>query len=250
MQFWFKRILSGAVLFGALLPVAAHATPSTHIWAPSTDTQAFGTVHLTHDVYAPVDKDSAGNRVAPVINLGLEAGVSPSDKVGVEVGFDVIQAGVAADASPAYYNAKVATPENALGEGMPAIAVGGYLFGTSSDKTDYNVIYGKVGRTFGSLGRLSVGYYTGNDKLLLDELGNKANNGVMACWEDTLSSVSDNLWAAVEYMGGDNFLGTLNIGVAWVFTPEVSVLAGYDRLNNRDLTGVADTFTLQLDLNF
>ena len=38
----------------------AHATASTLIWAPSTDTQDYGTGHITADVYVPVEKNRDG----------------------------------------------------------------------------------------------------------------------------------------------------------------------------------------------
>lgn len=107
--------------------------------------------------------------------------------------------------------------------GAPALAVGTFLMGTKSGVTDYNVIYGKAA---------------------------KASAGVLLCWEKTVSEVSDKLWIAVDYMGGDSFLGTTNLGLAWAFTQSISVIFGYDILNNRDLPGYADTFTTQLDINF
>lgn len=242
--------VSAVSLIGVLGAATVNATPSTHIWAPSADIQPYKVVHLTHDVYAPVSDDAAGNRVAPVINLGLTVGVLPFEKINMEAGFDIIQNGTAADANPDYYNVKVGTPENGLVNGFPALAVGVYLIGTKSDVTDYNVMYGKVAKTLGQIGKVSAGYYSGNDKLLLDEKGKKANDGVLLCWERTMTEVSDKLWVAVDYMGGNNALGTLNAGFAWSFTPNISVIFGYDMLNNRDLTGVADTFTTQLDINF
>jgi len=244
------KVISTVLLTGIIGVASAYATPSTHIWAPSTDIQPYKVVHLTHDVYAPVAKDVNDVRVAPTINLGLTTGILPFDKINAEAGFDIIQAGVSADANPMYLNFKVGTPEDKLMKGMPAIAAGSYLIGTKSDVTDYNVVYGKVAKTFGQIGKVSLGYYTGNDKLLLDENGDKANDGVMLCWEKTVSEISDKLWVAVDYMGGDNALGTLNLGFAWSFTSNVSVIFGYDMLNNQDLTGVADTFTTQLDINF
>lgn len=243
-------VVSAVSLIGMIGAAAVYATPSTHIWAPSADIQPYKVVHLTHDVYAPVSKDAADARVAPLTNLGLEVGVLPFEKVNMEVGFDIIQAGTAADANPVYYNLKIGTPENSLGQGLPALAVGSYLIGTKKDVTDYNVMYGKAAKTVGNIGKFSVGYYTGNDKLLLDDKGEKANDGILLCWEKTVTEVSDKLWVAVDYMGGDNALGTLNVGFAWSFTPNVSVIFGYDMLNNQDLTGVADTFTTQLDINF
>lgn len=245
-------VVSAATLTCMVGAAAVYATPSTHIWAPSADIQPYKVVHLTHDVYAPVSNKNAaaGTRIAPVINLGLEVGVLPFEKINMEAGFDIIQTGTLADASPVYYNLKIGTPENSLGKGLPALAVGSYLIGTKKDVTDYNVMYGKAAKSVGNIGKFSVGFYTGNDKLLLDDKGKKANDGILLCWEKTVTEVSDKLWVAVDYMGGDNFLGTLNVGVAWSFTPNVSVIVGYDMLNNQDLPGFADTFTTQLDINF
>ena len=250
------RVISTVLLTGIIGVASAYATPSTHIWAPSTDIQPYKVVHLTHDVYAPVSKDAADGRVAPVINLGLEVGVLPFEKVNLEVGFDIIQNGTDYDANPLYLNFKFGTPEDKLMKGAPAIAVGSYLIGTKSEgptRSDANVIYGKVAKTFGQFGKVSAGYYTGNDEVLsvVDNSGSETkNDGVMLCWEKTVSEISDKLWVAVDYMGGDNALGTLNLGFAWSFTSNVSVIFGYDMLNNQDLTGVADTFTTQLDINF
>lgn len=228
----------------------ASATPSTHIWAPSTDVQAYGVFHLTHDVYVPAKTDKNGNRPNTVTNLGLTTGVLPYEKVNMEVGFDHIAGLGAQDEYPYYLNAKVGTPEDALGKGIPAIALGVYGVGTRSvdpSRTDYNVYYGKVGKTLPVVGRISVGYYQGNDKLLLDDQGKKDNSGILLCWERTISEISDNLWLAVDYQGGKNSLGALNYGFAWKFAPNTSVIFGYDDYNNPDLV---DTVTVQLDIDF
>src|SRR4030065_2214300 len=91
-------VVSAATLTCMVGAAAVYATPSTHIWAPSADIQPYKVVHLTHDVYAPVSKDAADARVAPVINLGLEVGVLPFEKLNLEVGFDIIQNGTDYDA--------------------------------------------------------------------------------------------------------------------------------------------------------
>jgi hypothetical protein len=49
----------------------AHATASTHIWAPSTDTQAWGTGHVTADVYIPSERNADGSRANTITNTGL-----------------------------------------------------------------------------------------------------------------------------------------------------------------------------------
>lgn len=237
-----KRMIKGFVFtLGAvaLLTGTAGATPSTHIWAPSTDVQAYGVFHLTHDTYIPVE----GAKAAPVTNEGLTVGVLPSEKVNVEVGFDLINNGTPADADPIYFNAKVGIPEDALGKGIPALAVGAYALGTKKDSTDYNVYYGKIGKTVPVAGRFSIGYFQGNEDLL----GKDENAGILLCWERTMSEISDNLWVAIDYQGGKSALGALNYGFAWKFAPNTSVIFGYDDYNNVDL---ADTYTVQLDIDF
>ena len=64
-----------------------------------------------------------------------------------------------------------------------------------------------------------------------------------------MSEISDRLSMAVDYMGGDNSLGGLSFGVAWKFTPRVSMILGYDIWNDRAIAG-ANTITTQLDIDF
>ena len=40
----------------------AYATPSTHIWSPSTDVQPYKKWHLTADFYVPTESNSDGSR--------------------------------------------------------------------------------------------------------------------------------------------------------------------------------------------
>jgi len=236
------RVISTVLFTGMLGVASAYATPSTHVWAPSTDIQAYGVAHITSDIYVPVKKLS-GVRPGTITNLGLTTGVLPYEKLGLEVGFDHIEGNY-----PLYFNAKLGIPEKAYGDLFPALAVGGYSIGTKSDVTDYNVYYLKAAKTIGTFGRLSVGYYTGNEDLLVDENGESAENGAMICWERTISEISDNLWVAVDYMGGDSSFGALSYGFAWKFAPNTSVIFGYVDQNNDDLA--ADSFTVQVDIDF
>jgi hypothetical protein len=147
-----------------------------------------------------------------------------------------------ADDTPYYFNAKVATPEGALFGGSPALAVGGYNFGTESDVTNQNIVYGLVAKTLPVVGRFSVGYFTSNEDVIGDD-----NSDILASWDRTLTEISPKLWAAVDYQGGESALGALSFGLSWAFADNVSVIAGYDIFNNSDLN---DTFTTQLDINF
>jgi hypothetical protein len=233
-----------------LVTPAAFATASTHIWAPSSDVQPYKLVHITSDMYLPVEYDAAGNRIATVTNLGLTVGVLPFKLVNMEIGFDHKSGLGMLDDYPLYGNAKIGIPENAFGNISPALAVGVFDVGTKSDMTDFNVVYGKIAKSFAvdslSLGRFSIGYFSGHDKLLLDAKGDADNDGLLLAWERTMSELSDKLWICVEYMGTESAYGTVNFGAAWKFAPNVAVLAGYSKFNNEDLAGTA---TVQVDID-
>ncbi len=228
-----------------------HATPSTHIWAPSTDVQAYGVIHITGDMYLPVGRDSAGIRPDTVTNEGLTVGVLPFEKFNIETGFDHKTGLGDLDDYPIYFNAKGGIPEEAFGEFFPALAVGAYDIGTREDRTDYNIIYGKAAKTFKvgdfNLGRISAGYFNGNDKLLLNADGEKDNDGFFGAWERTMTEISDKLWLCVEYQGTKSSYGALTFGGSWKFSDNVSMIVGFDRFNNRNL---ADTVTIQFDVDF
>ena len=255
------KVISTVLFTGMLGVASAYATPSTHVWAPSTDVQAYGVAHVTSDIYVPVKKidldvpaDGIPDRPGTITNLGLTVGVLPYEKVGLEVGFDHIEGQY-----PLYLNAKLGIPENAYGEFFPALAIGGYSIGTktggdatvtpSKPGNDYNIYYAKAAKTIGSFGRISAGYFTGNDKLLLDENGKASEDGVLLCWERTISEISDNLWVAVDYMGSDSNVGALSYGFAWKFAPNTSVIFGYVDQNN-DKVAPGDTVTVQVDIDF
>src|SRR6266702_3216711 len=74
----------------------AIATPSTQIWIPSTDVQAYKTFHLGIDNYfraSGVSKsapNAAATRHANVMDIGPVMGVSPFEKLQAEIGFDYL----------------------------------------------------------------------------------------------------------------------------------------------------------------
>jgi hypothetical protein len=159
------------------------------------------------------------------------------------------------DNHPIYFNAKIGLPEDAFFKGFPAIALGAYNFGLKTNLTNYNIIYGEIAKTIPILGRISVGYYTGNDKVLVDENLQKANNGILLSWDRTMTEISDKLWLAIDYQGGKNYLGALSFGASWAFSKNVSVIFGYDIYNNKNAyyntsNQNANTFTAQVDINF
>ncbi len=232
------------------------ATGSTQIWIPSTDFQKFKTLHLGIDNYIRVKNQSESSRGAGIYDIGLTTGILPWEKFQAEVGFDYLGMGDGFyDKNPIYLNFKLGAPENALFKGAPAIAFGGQNFGTKSNLTNYNVMYGLLAKTIPILGRLSAGYYVGNSKILVDENSAKANSGILLSLDRPMNEISDKLWFAVDYQGGKNYLGALNVGFSWSFSSNVSVIFAYDIYNNqkvayntKDLN--LNSFTTQLDINF
>jgi len=232
-----------------VLPVLA--TPTTHIWAPSTDVQPFARWHITADVYVPVEKNPAGRNISPVTNLGLTVGVLPDDKFQMEIGFDHKAGLETLDNSPFYFNLKAGIPDKTFGNYSPAVAVGIFDVGTEGDRTNNNVLYVKLAKSFVlnnfDIGRFSLGYFRGNPKLLLDKAGHPDNKGFLVAWERTLKEVSDKLWVCVEYMGSSSSYGSLNFGFSWKFSNSTSLLIGYNIYSNSDLPR---TLTVQTDIDF
>ena len=235
-----------ALLF---LPELAGATATTHIWGPSTDVQPFNVWHITSDMYLPVKADSSGNRVPTVTNIGLTVGVLPFRQINLELGVDHKSGLGPADRYPFYFNAKLGIPEAAFGKYFPALAVGMFDHGHKDKVTNYDVAYGEVAKTIGPVGRISVGYFSGNKDMLLNARGERDNTGVLLAWERTLSELSDKLWICAEYMGSHSLYGTLNFGASWKFSDNVALLAGYDIYNESKLN-LPNTFTLQADIDF
>ena len=244
-----------AVLLFAATGQTVFATATTHIWGPSTDVQPFKKWHITSDMYLPVEDDPSGARVPTVTNIGLTVGVLPFQKINLEVGVDHKTGNGNLDRYPLYVNAKLGLPEGAFGRYFPAVAAGIFDVGTKAYSTDthigtnFDVLYAKVAKTVGPVGRYSVGYFSGNKDLLLNEKGAKVNTGVMVTWERTMNELSDKLWLCVEYMGSRSLYGTFNVGASWKFADNVVLLAGYDVYNN-DKLNLPNTFTLQVDIDF
>ena len=246
------KIVTLAMALTIAVSGAALATPSTQIWIPSTDIQAYKTLHLGIDNYIRTSKN--GPVANNVYDIGLTAGVLPWEKLQAEVGIDYIDGGTnaGADAHPLYFNAKLGTPEDSLFKYSPALAVGIYNVGTQTGgvaPTKQNMVYGLLAKTLPVIGRLSAGGYHGSSTVLVDENGKSANDGVLLSWDRTMSEISDKLWMAVDYQSGESALGALNFGVSWAFSKNVSVIFGYDIYNNTK-TGGKNTFTTQLDINF
>ncbi len=173
-----------------------------------------------------------------------------------ELGFDINEnqySGLAqANQYPLYLNGKYGLPEGAK---TPAVAVGAEYLGTKSGgvgTTNYDICFALIAKTFGKAGRLSVGGYEGNGTLLVDEKGNLANSGAIVTWD---KSITDKVWACVDYASGKSWYGTLSLGASYAFSSNTSVIFAYVIPNNYNVSPfgavpMTNMFTTQLDINF
>jgi hypothetical protein len=121
-----------------------------------------------------------------------------------------------------------------------------------------NIVYALAAKTLPeigkipSLGRISAGYYQGAKRALVDtrlDPETAQNKGVLLSWDRTMTEISDKLWLAADYQGGNNVMGSVNFGASWAFSKNVSLIVGYDVYTQKALAG-NNTFTTQLDINF
>ena len=244
------KILAAAGVVVALACGSALATPSTQIWIPSTDAKDFKNFHIDLDNYARFSSkpDPATGVSTNMYNIGLSAGVLPFENIKLEVGVDFLKQDVKDyDDHPFYFNAKLATPEDAFGiKGLPAFAAGAFNLGTAS-VTQQNIVYGLVAKTLPVIGRLSIGGYNGSEKTL----GKKTNNGLLASWDRSMPEISDKLWLAVDYMSGNNANGEVSVGGSWAFSKQISLIVGAVFFNpfQSTLYGGKPTITTQIDIS-
>ncbi|MCU0652417.1 MAG: hypothetical protein MUC39_05705 [Candidatus Omnitrophica bacterium] len=261
------RICILSFTFCALCFAFSYATPTTLIWAPSTDIQPYKKIHLNVDNYTSVrGKDHNDVRLyvqqvyGPTFSLLSDKPEenllgklwSPLGKIMAETGFDYKKGfGPLLDKWPLYFHFKLGVPEDAYFKYMPAFAVGCYDMGYKHNYTNNNVWYLRGAKTLNigklNLGRFSAGYFNGNAKTLRDQDSLRDNQGAMLAWERTMSEISDKLWLCVDYQGTRSTYGALNYGFAWKFTNNISTIIGYEVYNNPNYR---NTITFQLDIDF
>lgn len=221
-----KKLIYNLLLIGFMV-TSVWATPSTQIWNPSTDIQARGGWHLGIDDYFTIEDRSSGGYSFPT-DLGLTYGLTSNIEMGID-GF----LPQATPGSPLAFNAKYGLPESGA---IPALAFGGYGFGLQAGVTDQNIIYGLAAKTF-IFGRISAGYFKGKETVIGSD-----GSGVILTWDKTLT---DKVWASIDYAGGNSAMGALFAGFSYAFSPNTSVIFAYGKYNN----GAVPTVTTQLDIN-
>jgi len=239
-----RRLLTACAAACMALPITASATPSTQIWIPSTDIQAFLKPHIGWDIYLNAYGDGI------ISNGGLTIGVLPTKKIGLELGVDYRD--LSGDHTyPWYLNAKLGLPEDAFFKHMPAFAIGIYDLGLKKDVSAYNVSYALLAKTIWKLGRFSFGGYKGGigtdpKALWLNKDGEVQDMGALASWDRVMSELTDKLWLAIDFQSGSNGYGAISVGASYNFAKNASVIVGYDYFLNPALK---PTVTVQFDIN-
>jgi len=231
---------------------AAHATSSSTMWTPMTlDIQSYGVLHWGVDNYFTAFRKASNGAGDFPTDAGLTVGVLPFQKFQMEVGIDWLEP----SDDPLFFNAKLGAPEGALFSGAPALEVGIINAGTKRNVTNYNIVYGVIGKSFSGVGRLSVGPYVGNSKLLVNARGKKENDGFIVGFDRGFMPVKDaegnafnRLVFAADYASGNNALGGGAAGLYYYFTRNISLLTGPVWFNEEAINGKWK-WSIQLDIN-
>lgn len=198
---------------------AAHATPSTLVWIPSTDIQPANVTHFGYDVYAP----SSGSTLN---DIGLTFG---SGKV--EYGVDYLSMDGIRD--PVRLNAKALLKDETAS--MSRLVAGVFDAGGYAAS---NMVYLLGSKTFSGT-RLHFGCCSGK----ADVLG--SDHTMLLLGVDR--AFGPKWWGAVDYQSGRSSFGALSVGVSYNFTPSRSLILGWDWYSDPSLP---DTLTVQVDANF
>ncbi|HET7786277.1 MAG TPA: hypothetical protein VFL36_09915 [Myxococcales bacterium] len=243
----------------ALCALAARATPTTTVWAPSTTAiQPFLTPHLTYDTYF-WRRGSAGSTSSAIypVTTGLTMGVLPFDNLQLEVGFDLL---LPAD-NPLLLNAKLGIPEDRLLKWMPSFAIGIMGVGTKGTTatqlgTDYDMLYAQAQHSLPFGGFVSVGGYYGlQPRLYLSSAGDEQRAGFIG-GAGSPDIVVDLPWLqkvtlTADVQTGKNTFGAAAGALNLFFTDKISVLMGPVYFFDRSLQPGSSQvmWTMQLDID-
>lgn len=231
----------------AVLPSRAEATPSNIIMIPSADVQPYGTLRLGIDNNTTFFKSPSSGGYAMPVTYGITAGTFDAVVLQSEVGVDIKEV----TEKPLSFNAKLCSPEGSINDILPGICFGGYDFGTEVDATDNNILYGEIAKTLSFFGRFTVGYFIGNEKLLLNRNGEKDNEGIMFAFDRRMPDVNEKLWFGFDLMATNSKYGTESWGLGWSFSETAALTVAYVRFNDPKVSPVGDNLvSLQVDFDF
>lgn len=247
-----KKVLEAVVVVATLLVARpAWSTPSTVFWTPATTyTQPFLVPHLTYDSYVS-EKSFIPN------DYGLTMGLSPSDKIQAEAGFDVFQPGKFQDLFQ--INGRLTLAEGAFGSWQPGVSAGIMNVGFKKDVSNYDLMHLDVGKGL-PVGTFAVGgYYGAGSKLLWTGSDGKVNRaGVMGSYTspDLVLNLTglQKINAFGDFATGKNWFGAAGVGIGLYPTSAIDVLTGpvwfFDSKLAKGIYGSDFVWSVQLDIDF
>lgn len=243
---WFSAIFLILTSFTTL-----EATPSTVFWTVcTTDVYATGTCHIDEDNYFTVFNQRGYNSFFPS-DTGLELGIFSWNDWSAEAGVDYL----GGTNNPFYFNAGIAIAEEKLFALAPALKIGIFNVGTSTERTnrtDYNIVNVIAGKSLPKWlgGRVCVGGFSGSRGL------GKNRQGFMASYQRPFCSAKycDDReyfkWVfCADYASGKNAIGGGGFGIYYYFTPDISILTGPVWFNSRKILGDWK-WSVQIDISF
>jgi hypothetical protein len=181
------------------------------------------------------------------VDYGITAGTFDAVVLQTEVGVDIREV----TEYPLSFNAKLCSPEGSINDLLPGICFGGYDFGTEVDLTDNNILYGEVAKTISFIGRFTIGYFIGNEKLLVNRIGETDNEGIMFGFDRRMPDVNEKLWFGLDFMATNSIYGAESWGLGWSFSETSALTIAYVRYNDPKVSPVGDNFmSLQVDFDF
>lgn len=231
---FFAAIITFAFLNAA--PAIVFGSPTRVVMVPSTSTVDPWRVNGNMETYFRVSDRKAvegpavspGRRDPGITVLGAALGLA-AWKLKGEVGVDYTTTGPdVAERNPATMNAKIVLPEHAFKPFPPAIVAGIWNYWPKAEGHAANMVYGLLSYT-PVAGRISVGGYHGAENAL-----GGVETGILASWD---KAVFERTWVGIDYIGGNNKLGSVNAGISYAFSKRSSLMLGYNLHTAREISG-------------
>ncbi len=219
----------------------AWAFPTSTLWIPDDTALHPSTWRYDSRIAFTLDKrESDLGPQQPFIDQGLTFGFANNGAIGLEAGIDWWEPEYGDDLKSLHGNLKVVILEEEIGFG---VAFGFYNFGFKANGSDEDFIYLGLGKQLGSLSHLFVGYFVGNQNVLLDEAGNSAARGIFG---SISAKIGEKVKFVLDYQGGRSHRGALTSGFAFLLSQTSSISLGYVFYNNQSL--VRDMMLVKVDL--
>jgi len=215
----------------------AGATPTDTIGIPSTDILERGSGQLK--IESNISESPQERHNAPS-ELGLEYGVARKWEAGADLN--------GAGSKSVNLNFKYGVEEK---KRLPAFAIGAYAIGIgrkAQNKLNYEMWYAVAGKTIPRFARVTAGGYYGTSNLINDVDNQQNKTGLLLSLD---RQFTEKLWAAADYLSGNNLYGAKGVGVSYDITRSNSLCLSYMFYNAKQIADrKKDVFSAQIEINY